>query len=639
MNQQEPKRTRRYCFVCEQPFEPGARHQLEGDRLLTVISSHMRANLVQKLVTKSKVTICCRHFLAGHPAYMIGEDSKLSWLKKEDVLNVQGPLLYCCPKAKRASPDSQPVTSSAIQVVVDDVQPPDDQPEPKKPKSNEINRHGIKPSELKDSSIPTEVIRLQTFSNLDAIPQILKSVSILKLLLSSPDASISIKDVLILLEAFQDLVVNKLSGDSHRKNLEVDVQSLQSESEKKERELQIVHSAHQKSLGWSLEAVCNRNELFFWSGFPVKEILVEIVIPEILQSRRSSGTEIHRSRGQHGLLTNKNGPKLEDRCLWIFMLLWRDFSFKELYSLVVKSNDYRGCFSSFVSLMKSTARVMGENARKQIEFPPESRWEELNTCAFSPSFSYQNRKFIVLDGTSLPIYQPKRHSIARSTWVHYKKHQAYRYLVGCTLDGSVIFISDLYPGVVPDDTIYQDSSLKQILTERYGTTEGRFGLMGDKGFIGVSAPENWVNLLTVSAQRELTNPSDQTLVPTLESILQGRTEMRQISPDQEFLTSTDVAKPRGIVETTIGKIKRFRKLTAGHIRSADDSNFLLNLVYISAYITNLQIQKRISLKRSEHLPSISARSLSDSLPSPEFSARRNSIAEDSAQRYSGNLGT
>ena len=630
MGQREFNQAWRCCFICEQPFEPGSRHQVSGDFVLTAISAHMKVNIADKLVGRKEVAVCCRHFKAGHPKYMIGEDNKLKWLKTEDVLNVKGQVLYSCKKkiVENSLPKRPVAEISEAPALPNLFESKEDQQASKKQKTNWDTFFDIKPKDLKNATIFTETIRLKTFSDSAASSELLlKSVAILKQLLLAPEASIAVDEALVLVDALQSLLIGRLNESSQRESLEMGFQterdSLHTEREKQQKEihtldqrmkdsLQAAHETNLKSKGWTLEAVSRRYDLFFWSGFPSKEILVDVIIPQLLAS-----DDTQRSRGQRGLQRCINGTRLEDRCLWIFMILWRDLSLRELYSLVYKSQDYRGGFSSFVDLMKNTARFMGENALRRIHLPSEERWAELNTSAFSPSFNYQNRKFIVLDGTSLPIYKPKSHCLARSTYVHYKKHQAYRYLVGCSLDGSIVYVSQLFPGVVPDDSIYRDTNLRQILTDRYGIAEGRFGLMGDKGFIGVSPPENWVNLLTVSAQREVMNPSDQTLVPTLESIMQGRTEMREVAQGKECLTSTEVAKPRGIVEVSIGKVKRYRKLTSGHIRATDDSRFLENLVYIASYVANLHIQKVICLKGSDN--PIYTQANERSIPSSSFS--------------------
>lgn len=655
MSQKDFNQAWRCCFICEQPFEPGSRHQLSGDRLLTAISTHMKVNIADKLVGRKEVAVCCRHFQAGHPKYMIGEENKLKWLKSEDVLNVKGQVLYSCKKEKAENNTLQKRSAAQISESLSSEHSPNseaskekDQPS-KKPKTNWETLFEIKPKDLQNATIFTETIRLKTFSQSAASPELLlKSVEILKHLLVAPEASIAVDEALVLVDALHSLLIGKLNEitqkeslemgfQTERDSLETEIDSLQTEREQQQEEMQTLdqriqtaHETNLKSKGWTLDAVSRRCDLFFWTGFPSQDILVDVIIPQLLKN------DTQRSRGQRGPQRCINGVRLEDRCLWIFMLLWRDLSLRELYSLVHKSQDYRGGFSSFVDLMKNTARFMGENAYRRIHLPSEERWDELNKSTFSPSFNYQNRKFIVLDGTSLPIYKPKSHCLARSTYVHYKKHQAYRYLIGCTLDGTIVYVSKLYPGVIPDDTIYRDTNLRQILTDRYGIAVDRFGLMGDKGFIGVSPPENWVNLLTVSARNEVMNPSDQTLVPTLESIMQGRTEMREVVEGDDCLTSTEVAKPRGIVEVSIGKVKRYRKLTSGHIRTTDDSSFLENLVYIAAYVANLQIQKVICLKGSDNpiytqakTGSIASRSFSLSHSSSEF-APSQTLSEQSA---------
>ena len=277
------------------------------------------------------------------------------------------------------------------------------------------------------------------------------------------------------------------------------------------------------------------------------------------------------------------------------MIMWRDLSIRELYCLVAASGDYNGGYKSFISLIKKTASMMGRSARSTIELPSIEKWRTMNQSNFSPGFDFENRLFLVLDGTSLTLCNPKNHTFARALWVQYKKHTAYRYFIATTLDGTIVYLSGLYPGVVPDNTLYNDVGLREILADRYQPSEFvSFGLMGDKGYVGIQPPPEWALLLTKTAQAELENPSDQTNVPSLDSILTGRPTQRVLPEETVGICSTEIAKPRSIVEVSFGKVKRYRKLTSGHIRAVDDPVFLSDLVAIACYVANLIMTQTIS---------------------------------------------
>ena len=224
--------------------------------------------------------------------------------------------------------------------------------------------------------------------------------------------------------------------------------------------------------------------------------------------------------------------------------------------------------------------------------------DRMNSSPFSPNFAYDGRLFFIFDGTSIVISKPKNRTMNRATHVHYKGHQAYRVMIVTALDGTIVYVSELYPGIVPDDVMFNEIDFNHILSELYGNEE-LFGYMGNKGFVGITPPPGWILLLTKSADLEISNPSNQSVIPTLELILAGGTQNTDPPSETAGIASTDVAKPRGIVEVSIGKTKRFRKLTSGHIRSVDDPSFIQNLLYIAVHVANLMIQKKVSLKNSD----------------------------------------
>src|SRR3989338_10852552 len=94
------------------------------------------------------------------------------------------------------------------------------------------------------------------------------------------------------------------------------------------------------------------------------------------------------------------------------------------------------------------------------------RESNMSSFTFSPDINYEDRLFFVLDGTSLVISNPKNHTSSRSMYVHYKKHTGYRYFIACTRDGTIVYCSPLFPGVVPDDTLYKEVKMSEMLTEK-----------------------------------------------------------------------------------------------------------------------------------------------------------------------------
>lgn len=609
------KKEWRLCFLCKQPFG-AAHHQISGEPLLKAIKPHLPFHRKDDLLGKTKIRICCRHFEAGHPFYM-NERAKLRYLKKEDVFNIKGAPLYSCKKrpAIEISPEnslilpeepSNPSLLSASSSPIPSISQEQTVFNLKKCETSRTTLHANSPEITKLNIYINGFFNHSSDSNARLIASALTDVK--KRLKTDGLEEI---DILSLIENINTLVIQNLNMKAICESHEI-FQGVQEENWKeKERNLIAEQSklrAEQERLisssksKWTLEAIADRNELFFWTGFPSKTELREQVIHQLI-------TRSEVRPGERSIQKNV-GVTIEDRCTWVFMILWRDLSIRELYSLVFKSKEYFGAYPSFVALIKNTAKLMGNNAHRHIKWPSVLEWREMNHSPFSPDFSYHDRLFFIFDGTSIVISKPKNRTMNRATHVHYKGHQAYRVMIVTTLDGTIVYVSELFPGVVPDDVMFNQIDFNRILSDIYGNEE-RFGYLGDKGFVGIRPPIGWVLLLTKSADLEITNPSNQTIVPTLESILSGGTENTSLPEDTEGITSTDVAKPRGIVEVSIGKTKRFRKLTTGHIRSVDDPQFVQNLVYIAVYTANLMIQKKICLKNSDD-PILQASRLSQS---------------------------
>ena len=58
--------------------------------------------------------------------------------------------------------------------------------------------------------------------------------------------------------------------------------------------------------------------------------------------------------------------------------------------------------------------------------------------------------FIIIDGSEVFIEIPNDLQLQLSTWSNYKHHNTSKLLVGCTPNGAVSFISDLYVVSISD---------------------------------------------------------------------------------------------------------------------------------------------------------------------------------------------
>jgi len=73
------------------------------------------------------------------------------------------------------------------------------------------------------------------------------------------------------------------------------------------------------------------------------------------------------------------------------------------------------------------------------------------------------------------IETPKALDLQKMTWSEYKHHNTLKFLIGCTPNSSVSFLSKSYPGSISDQKIVNDSGFLDTVRE-YSY------VMVDKGF-------------------------------------------------------------------------------------------------------------------------------------------------------------
>ena len=84
----------------------------------------------------------------------------------------------------------------------------------------------------------------------------------------------------------------------------------------------------------------------------------------------------------------------------------------------------------------------------------------------------------IVDASELYIETPTDLHLQSSTWSSYKHHNTAKFLIACTPNGAVSFISDLFMGSISDKELTQKSGLLQLLTGVPGSS-----VMADRGFL------------------------------------------------------------------------------------------------------------------------------------------------------------
>ena len=129
--------------------------------------------------------------------------------------------------------------------------------------------------------------------------------------------------------------------------------------------------------------------------------------------------------------------------------------------------------------------------------------------------------YIILDASEIFIETPSDLQIQSSTWSNYKHHNTFKFLVGCTPNGAISFVSALYMGSISDIELTRVSGVVENLKGKQGIS-----VMADRG-------------ITIQDQLNLINV-DLNIPPFLE----GRTKL----PTEEVLEGRKIASVRVHVE-------------------------------------------------------------------------------------------
>ncbi len=85
--------------------------------------------------------------------------------------------------------------------------------------------------------------------------------------------------------------------------------------------------------------------------------------------------------------------------------------------------------------------------------------------------------YALIDGSEVFIETPSDLSIQSSTWSQYKHHNIVKFLVACTPNGSICFVSPVYVGSISDVELTQVSGFLDAVKGKQGIS-----IMADKGF-------------------------------------------------------------------------------------------------------------------------------------------------------------
>ena len=167
--------------------------------------------------------------------------------------------------------------------------------------------------------------------------------------------------------------------------------------------------------------------------------------------------------------------------------------------------------------------------------------------------------YAIIDGSEVFIETPSDLHLQSSTWSQYKHHNTVKFLVACTPNGAICFISPVYVGSISDKQLTQNSGFLDALKDKPGVA-----IMADRGF----------TIKDMLKELEI----DLNIPPFLEG--------RQQLPATEIEAGRRIASLRIHVERAIGRLKNFNILKGTILISM--ARLTNQIVHVCAFLTNFQ---------------------------------------------------
>ena len=112
---------------------------------------------------------------------------------------------------------------------------------------------------------------------------------------------------------------------------------------------------------------------------------------------------------------------------------------------------------------------------KEIDWTPSVN-AVISTLPYSFKKLYPNT-FAIIDGGEIFLETPSDLCMQSSTWSQYKHHNTAKFLVACTPNGAVSFVSPVFVGSISDIELTRESGFLTTLQDKPGIS-----IMADRGF-------------------------------------------------------------------------------------------------------------------------------------------------------------
>ena len=169
--------------------------------------------------------------------------------------------------------------------------------------------------------------------------------------------------------------------------------------------------------------------------------------------------------------------------------------------------------------------------------------------------------YAIIDGTEVYIQTPTDLQMQSSTWSDYKHHNTCKFLVACTPNGAVSYVSPVYVGSISDVKLTRISGFLEKLPP---PTSRPLSIMADRGF---------------TVRDQLKQVGYDLNIP---SFLEGRKQLTA----EECQQTRSIASVRIHVERAIGRIKNFAILKSTIPLTL--SRLTNQIVSVCAWLTSFQ---------------------------------------------------
>ena len=197
------------------------------------------------------------------------------------------------------------------------------------------------------------------------------------------------------------------------------------------------------------------------------------------------------------------------------------------------------------------------NELRELDWFPKKE-QVAGTLPHSFRLKYPNTVAII-DASEIFVETPSDLALQSKSWSSYKQHNTLKFLVACTPNGSISYISPLYLGSVSDPAITRDCGFLQKLEGMQGVS-----IMADRGF-------------TIKESLARLN-----IHLNLPPFMQGRSQL----PPEDVQHGRSIASLRMHVERAIGRMKQYKILT--DVFPLKNVHIANQIVTVCAYLANFQ---------------------------------------------------